>query len=67
MIFDDLKVPAPPLHHGVCERSIRSATPARWVTIRSVTLVAGPPEIHGEEVQDFTWIVLINLRGLLRR
>ena len=33
---------------------------------RDVTLVAGPPEIHGEEVLKFAWIVLINLRGLLR-
>jgi len=26
--------PAPPLHHGACERSIRSATSARWVMAR---------------------------------
>jgi hypothetical protein len=63
----DLKDPAPLLHRGVCERSIRSATPARWVMARDVTPVAGPPEIHGEEVHEFAWIVLINLRGLLRR
>ena len=33
---------------------------------RDVTLAAGPPEIHGEEVLRFAWIVLIHLRGLLR-
>ena len=33
---------------------------------RDVALVAGPPEIHGEEVTKFAWIVLRNLRGLLR-
>jgi hypothetical protein len=33
---------------------------------RDVALIAGPPEIHGEEVFQFAWNVLINLRGLLR-
>jgi hypothetical protein len=33
---------------------------------RDVALIAGPPEIHGEEVLTHAWIVLINLRGLLR-
>lgn len=32
---------------GELERSIRSVTSARWVMTMDVTLVAGPPEIHG--------------------
>jgi hypothetical protein len=39
---------------------------ARWVMARDVTLAVEPPEIHGEEVLSYTWIVLIDLRGLLR-
>lgn len=31
-----------------------------------VTLVAGPPEIHGGGGTNFKWIVPINLRGLVR-
>jgi hypothetical protein len=36
-----------PPPRGELERSIRSATSARWVMTMDVTLVAGPPEIYG--------------------
>ncbi len=50
---------------GEKERSIRSATQARWVTTMDVALVAGPPEILGGGGTNFKWIP-VNLRGLVR-